>query len=153
MLVPIDKTDLIMLAIQNQNILTDFCADKRSPKTRHEYEKDLKDFLKTMTGDEPTPQRVAEFLLLDRFNALSLVLKYKIAMIERGLKESTCNRRLSAIKSFVNYANKIGKCSYVLTEIKSEKVKPYRDTRGITPDAFKSMLAVCDRETLKGKRD
>ena len=153
-IVPVPNTQaLSMLAVQNQDILTDFVANKRSLKTRHEYAKDLKDFFKTMTGDEPTPQRVAEFLQLDRFSAIALVLKYKIAMVERGLKESTCNRRLSAIKSLVNYANTIGKCSYVLGEIKNEKVKPYRDTSGITPDAFKSMLATCERVTLKDKRD
>jgi len=74
-------------------------------------------------------------------------------MFERGLKESTVNRRISAIKSLVNYAAKIGKCSYSLTDIKSEKVKPYRDTSGITPSAFKTMLAVPDRSTLIGRRD
>src|SRR4028119_396100 len=144
-IVPIDKTNLAMLALQNQDILTEFVADKRSPKTRHEYEKDLRDFFSSVTGEKPTPQRVTEFLQLDRFSAIALVLKYKQSMVERGLKESTCNRRLSAIKSLVNYAAKIGKCSYSLADIKSEKVKPYRDTSGVTPETFKKILAVPDR--------
>src|SRR4028118_2435498 len=126
-----------MLALQNQDMLTEFVADKRSPKTRHEYSKDLSDFFKTITGAEPTPQRVTEFLQLGRFDAIALVLKYKQSMVERGLKESTCNRRLSAIKSLVNYAAKVGKCSYSLADIKSEKVRPYRDTSGVNPDTFK----------------
>ncbi|HEY9875954.1 MAG TPA: tyrosine-type recombinase/integrase [Candidatus Obscuribacterales bacterium] len=151
-IVPVDNTDLLMLATSN-DLLRDFVADKRSPKTKHEYTKDLHDFFKTITGAEPTPQRVTEFLQLDRFGAIALVLKYKQALIERGLKEATVNRRLSAIKSLVNYAAKIGRCNYSLVDIKSEKVKPYRDTSGITPDLFKKMLAVPDRQTLGGKRD
>ena len=148
-----ENTELMMLTHQSQDILTDFVADKRSTKTKHEYAKDLKDFFKTITGDEPTPQRVSEFLHLDRFKAIALVLRYKQILVERGLKEATVNRRLSAIKSLVNYANKIGECSYTLIDIKSEKVRPYRDTSGITPDVFKKMLAVPDRDTLMGKRD
>jgi len=147
-----NTTDLLMLATSN-DLLRDFVADKRSPKTKHEYTKDLHDFFKTITEAEPTPQRVTEFLQLDRFSAIALVLKYKQALIERGLKEATVNRRLSAIKSLVNYAAKIGKCNYSLADVKSEKVKPYRDTSGITADSFKKILQQCDRSTLGGKRD
>jgi len=147
-----NKPDALVLATSN-DLLRDFAADKRAAKTRHEYQKDLTDFFRTAWGTEPTPQRVTEFLLLDRFAAIALVLRYKQMLIERGLKESTVNRRLSAIKSLVNYANKIGRCNYSLADIKSEKVKPYRDTSGITPDSFKQMLQQCDRSTLRGLRD
>lgn len=135
------------------DILADLLADKRSPNTRDAYEKDLKDFFVTMTGQPPNPALVAHFLQLDRFSAIALVLKYKQRLVEKNLKEATINRRLAAIKALVRYAVKIGKCAISLSDIKSEKVTPYRDTTGISPDAFKKMLAVPDRDTLKGKRD
>jgi integrase/recombinase XerC len=99
------------------------------------------------------PELVKEFLHLDRFGAVALVLRYKAHLIERGLKEATINRRLAAIKSLVNFARKIGKCDYTLEDIKGEKVKPYRDTTGISKESYKKMLCVPDRNTLKGKRD
>lgn len=144
--------NLLVLTTQN-DLLTEVLADKRSPETRRAYAKDLKDFFMTIAGGEPTPAAVTQFLSLDKFQAMSLVLRYKQILIERDLKEATVNRRLAAIKSLVNYAYKVGKCGYSLSEIKAEKVKPYRDTTGITPDAFKKMLAVPDLTTLAGKRD
>jgi len=102
---------------------------------------------------EPNPILVVQFLQMDRYAAVTLVLRYKAELIDQGLKEATVNRRLAAIKSLVNYAYKVGKCSWTLADIKSEKVKPYRDTTGISPEAFKKMLAIPDRLTFKGKRD
>ena len=49
------------------------------------------------------------------------------------------NQKLAAIKSLVTYANQIGKCHYTLSQIKSEKLTTYRDTKGI-PTWFKSGL-------------
>ena len=73
--------------------------------------------------------------------------------MERGLKEATINRRLSAIKSLVNYARKIGKCDYTLSEIQGEKVQKYRDTSGISRQVYRLVLALPEHSTLKGKRD
>ena len=81
------------------------------------------------------------------------MLRYKADLIDLDLKEASVNRSLAAIKSLVNYAYKVGKCDWTLSDLKNEKVKPYLDTTGIAPDAFKKMLAVPDRDTLKGKRD
>jgi integrase/recombinase XerC len=143
-----------LLALAGErDVLAELLADKRSPNTRHAYEKDLKDFFRFIAGAFPMPELVKEFLQLDRFGAVALVLRYKAHLIERGLKEATINRRLAAIKSLVNFARKIGKCDYTLEDIKGEKVKPYRDTTGISKEAYKKMLCVPDRNTLKGKRD
>ncbi|HEY9749280.1 MAG TPA: tyrosine-type recombinase/integrase [Allocoleopsis sp.] len=133
-------------------MLADFLKDKSAKTTRTEYGKDLRQFFKFLS-DEPITQLVAEFLSLDQFEAIALVLKYKASMTERGLKESTINRRLAAIKSMVNFARKLGKCSYNLADIKGEKVQLYRDTKGVSKEVYKKLLDVPDRETLKGKRD
>lgn len=136
-----------------RDVLAELLADKRSLNTRHAYERDLKDFFRFIAGTTPTPDLITEFLSLDRFGAIALVLKYKAHLIGRGLKEATINRRLAAIKSLVAFARKLGKCDYTLEDVKGEKVKPYRDTTGISKEAYKKMLAVPDRNTLKGKRD
>ena len=136
------------------DVMSDLLADKRSPNTRKAYAKDLKDFFNSLNAGELTPQLVERFLQLDRFSATSLVLKYKHQLRERGLKDATINRRLSAIKSLVAYAYKVGKCSWTLAEvIKCEKVTPYRDTTGISREDYRKMLAIPDRNVVKGKRD
>lgn len=141
------------LASPRNDILAELLADKRSPHTRHAYEKDLRDFFRTLTGSEPTPALVQEFLQLDRFEAVSVVLQYKATLFERGLKQATVNRRLAAIKSLVNYAYQVGQCAYTLANLKGEKVQKYRDTSGVDATVFRRVLALPDQETRKGKRD
>jgi integrase/recombinase XerC len=127
-------------------------ADKRSEHTKKAYAKDLKDFFRTTTGREPTAQMVTAFLDLERAEAKSVVLDYKAKLIERGLSEATVNRRLSALRALVRYAYEAGQCDWTLS-VRNEKVKPYRDTTGISREAYRKVLLVPNRETLKGKRD
>ena len=90
---------------------------------------------------------------LERFSAVSVVLKYKATLLEKGLAEATINRRLASVKALVDFARKIGKCDFTLQDIKGEKVHSYRDTTGISADSFKALLTIPNRSTLKGKRD
>ena len=142
-----------LAAIANRDLLAQLLSDKRSPNTRHAYAKDLRDFFGTIANSEPTPEMVTYFLQLERCDAVTLVLRYKGMLVERGLKEATINRRLSAIKSLVKLAFSAGKCHYTLEEVKGEKVQVYRDTKGISREAYRKVLALPDRTTLKGKRD
>lgn len=136
------------------DLISQLLQDKRSANTRAAYERDLRDFFSVVANaPKPSPQLVAEFLGLDRFAAVSLVLKYKAYLLKKGLKPATINRRLAAIKSLVKFARKVGKCSYGLEDIEGEKNQAYRDTTGIDVDAFKQVLKQCDRLTLKGIRD
>ncbi|NEP14675.1 MAG: tyrosine-type recombinase/integrase [Symploca sp. SIO2C1] len=142
-----------LAAIANRDLLAQLLSDKRSPHTRHAYAKDLKDFFRTIADSEATPEMVTYFLQLERTDAVTLVLRYKAMLIERGLKEATINRRLSAIKSLVKLARSAGKCDYTLEEVKGEKVQVYRDTAGISRELYRKVLALPDRVELKGKRD
>lgn len=137
----------------NRDLLAELLADKRSPNTRHAYQKDLRDFFRSVANSDPTPELVAQFLSLERFDAVALVLHYKAQLLERGLKEATINRRLSALKALVNYARRVGKCAYTLEDLKGEKVQKYRDTTGISRQLYRQVLSQPDRSTLKGKRD
>ncbi len=125
-----------LAASAEQDILLQLLADKKSPNTRRAYAKDLRDFFNTVANADPNPSLIGEFLTLDRFSAVSLVLKYKSVLVGKELAEATINRRLAAIKSLVNYARRIGKCDYSLEDVKGEKIQAYRDTSGISAEAF-----------------
>jgi|JFJP01.1.fsa_nt_gi integrase/recombinase XerC len=137
----------------NADILASLLSDKRSLNTRRAYEKDLRYFFLAAYGQKPTTAIIAQFLNLNRFEAIAIVLRYKSELIARGLKESTINRRLSALKSLVNFAAKLGKCTWNLNDVPTETVQTYRDTTGIKPDGIRTMLLQINRDTLKGKRD
>lgn len=137
----------------NRDVLSELLADKRSPNTRRAYVKDLKDFFQATANQDATPQLVVEFLQLERFAAIELVLNYKAGLIDKGLAEATVNRRLAALRSLVKYAQKIGKCAWSLEEVEGEKLQHYRDTSGVEQDVYKSILNVIDRSTLAGKRN
>ncbi|NET91131.1 MAG: tyrosine-type recombinase/integrase [Kamptonema sp. SIO1D9] len=127
-------------------------SDKRSPQTRKAYEYDLKLFFRFISGADPTPQTVIAFLSATRFQANTAVTKFKAHLINRGLKEATINRKLAAIKSLVTIARRVGRCDYTI-DVPSERLKKYRDTSGVSPSDYKRVLELCDRTTLKGKRD
>jgi integrase/recombinase XerC len=137
----------------HQDLVAELLQEKRSSNTRHAYAKDLRDFFRTVAESEPTPEMVGYFLRLERFEAIALVSQYKAKLIERGLKEATVNRRLSALKALVNYARKLGKCHYTLEDVKGEKVRKYLDTTGISRSTYRGVLGKIDRTTIKGKRD
>ncbi len=135
------------------NILTALLTDKRSLNTRRAYEKDLRYFFRAVYGQPPHESAIAQFLQLNRFDSIAIVLRYKSDLIARGLKESTINRRLSALKSLVNFAAKLGKCNWNLDDIQTETVQTYRDTTGIKPESMRQILLKIDQNTPKGKRD
>jgi integrase/recombinase XerC len=139
--------------VQQRDLLAELLADKRSPNTRRAYAKDLKDFFYSTAGVEPSAALISEFLGLERFTAIALVLQYKAQLIEKGLSEATVNRRLAAIKSLVKYAQKVGKCLWSLEEVKGERLQSYRDTTGVDQATYNKLLQQCDRSTLSGKRN
>lgn len=142
------------LSQSQDDLINQLLQDKRSANTRSAYERDLRHFFEVIANaPKPSPQLVAEFLSLDRFAAVSLVLKYKAFLLKKGLKAATINRRLAAIKSLVKFARKVGRCGYSLEDIDGERSQSYRDTTGISIEAFKRVLKQCDRSTLKGLRD
>ena len=135
------------------NVLQQLLEDKRSPNTRAAYQRDLNDFFKETAGKLPTSELVLEFLHLERGQAVSVVLKYKAALFDRGLSEATVNRRLAAVRALVAKGRALGIASFTLEDVKGEKVQKYRDTTGLDPETFKRVLIWCDRSTLIGTRD
>jgi integrase/recombinase XerC len=152
---PITPVKTGILTTPAPSLIAQLLDDKRSPHTRRAYAKDLRDFFRFLLGiADPTPEAVREFLQLEQVSALAVVMRYKAHLRdERGLREATVNRRLAAIKSLVRLANQLGECRFTLAGVKGDKVVRYRDTTGIPKEVYRQILAVPERETLKGKRD
>ncbi|EAM49794.1 Phage integrase, N-terminal SAM-like [Crocosphaera watsonii WH 8501] len=135
------------------NVLAHLLGDLRSPHTKRAYKRDIEHFFEVMTGISPNSDTILEFLHLPCANSVRVVLRYKALLFEQGLKEATVNRRLASIRALVAMGRKLGVCDYTLEDVKSEKVRKYRDTTGIPPTDYMKVLALCDRETPEGKRD
>ncbi|NCR23527.1 MAG: tyrosine-type recombinase/integrase [Microcystis aeruginosa L111-01] len=134
-------------SIDWDRVLSDWLATKRSPHTRRVYQKDIENFLADLNLE------LGKFLTLDRHGAYALVSRYKGDLIKNNLKSATINRRLAAIKSLVAFSYNCGHCEFMLEAVKGEKLSAYRDTTGIDPEAFKTVLSAIDRTSLKGIRD
>ena len=145
---------------EDPDVLKELLEEKNSPNTQRAYLKDLTQFFRSMTGLEPTPDAVLEFLHLEERQSVMVVTKYKTKM-RRGedcpkgkpLAEATINRRLAAVKALVAKGRAMGICSYHLNDIKCDPAAKYRDTTGIDAQVFKVVLSKCDRSTLQGLRD
>ncbi len=143
------------------NVVAELLASLRSPNTRRAYLKDINDFFQVVAECDPTRDLVLEFLHLEQTQAVRLVLGYKAKLIEKKLKAATINRRLAAIKSLTTIGRQIGFCNFTLEDIKSERIRPYRDTTGVDRDVFAKVLAIAEqaktaktkRSRLKGIRD
>ena len=129
-------------------------SDTRSADTRRAYESDLKGFFIWHTGAAATPSSLADFCGLTS-GPLALALNgYKGHLQSRGLSESTINRRLSAVRSLLRMARRLGSPggdpSGLVT---GEKTKAYRDTRGPAMIEARKLLTSPDTSTVRGLRD
>jgi integrase/recombinase XerC len=147
------RVTLSELADRDDDILADFLELKVSPNTRRTYAKALDDFFTRLTGSKATPLMVGEFLNLSQKQAIILVLKYQSMLVDAGLTPSTVNVRLSAIKSIVSHARKLGRCGFSLGDVRSMGVEVYRDTSGVDADGIGAILNTCDRASARDKRD
>jgi integrase/recombinase XerC len=138
---------------QVEDLWAEFLRLQISDNTKRTYAVAIDDFFMRITGSPATPVQIAEFLKLSEHQAIAIVLKYKADLLDLNLAPSTINVRLSAIKSLVTHARKLGECQFNLADIKNVKVQTYRDTSGVKPEVFKSILEGIDRGTVAGKRD
>ncbi len=135
-------------------LVSDWLGLTHSSHTLRTYRGDLTDFFRSMYQEEEiNPDTVYRFLNLNAGEAFTLVERYHKGLIERGLAPATINRKLAAVKSFVSFAGRCGRCNYHLSGLKREQVKVYRDTTGIEPSQFSEVLATVDTSKVKGIRD
>ena len=135
------------------DLLADFLRLKISANTRRNYSKAIADFCRRNYDSEVSNDLLVQFLSLHQPEAVYQVLQYRQLLIEAKLAPSTINVRLSALKSFIDYARQAEQCSFNLADVRCLKVESYGDTTGIAVAGFKQMLQIPDRSTVKGIRD
>ena len=138
---------------QAKDIWADFLSLKISANTQRAYAKAIADFYQRVYDEAVSPESIARFLTLPPSEALFQVLNYRRMLIEAKLAPSTINVRLSALKSLVDYARKMGECALSLNDVPGLKTENYRDTTGIDAQAFKSVIKLADVNTVSGARD
>lgn len=131
--------DVMTGNVHQQNLIDLLVADKRSKQTKRAYRNDIKMFFVEMFPGVSENVAMETFLNLTQHEAIIIGLRYKEQMQDR-LTSASINRRLSALRSLVSLARKLGRCSFHLVDVKNDKVKPYRDTSGLTVDQFKLVL-------------
>jgi integrase/recombinase XerC len=152
-LIKLQPSPANLTTIGRDNLWAEFGRLKIADSTRKQYVKAIENFCQFAYSGSATSERIAEFLALDRYAAIEVVLRYRRHSIDRNLAPSTINVRLAAIKSLVDMARKLGKTTIDLTDIESIPAETYRDTRGISVEQFKSMLEAIDPSTSIGVRD
>ena len=136
-----------------QMALQTLTQDRRSLATQRAYTGDIKDFF-GWRSQEVCAASVCELCSLDAGRLTQALLAYKTELVRRNLAEATCNRRLSAVRSLLRMARRLGAGNPDPAGlVASEKVKEYRDTRGVSTVDVARLLDAPDRATLKGKRD
>jgi integrase/recombinase XerC len=138
---------------QPRDIWSDFLSLKISANTQRAYSKAIADFYRRVYDETVSAASIAKFLALPISEALFQVLNYRQMLIEAKFAPSTINVRLSALKSLVDYARKMGKCAFSLDDVSGLKIENYRDTTGIDAEAFKGVIKLADVNTVGGARD
>jgi integrase/recombinase XerC len=152
-LIKIQPSPAELTTIDGDNLWAEFGQLKIADSTRKQYVKAIENFCQFAYNGSANPERISEFLDLDRYAAIEMVLRYRRHSIDKKLAPSTINVRLAAIKSLVEMARKLGKTTIDLGDIESIPSESYRDTKGISVEQFKSMLAAIDPSTPIGVRD
>jgi integrase/recombinase XerC len=155
---PVEQTDipernLAVTPTQSRDIWSDYLSLKISPNTQRAYAKAIADFYQRVYDGPVSARAIANFLTLPTSEALFQVLNYRRMLIEAKLAPSTINVRLSALKSLVDYARKMGECAFSLDDVPGLKTENYRDTTGIDAQAFKGVIKSADVNTVGGARD
>ena len=87
----------------------------------------------------------------------TLILEFRAAMLDRNLKPSTINVKLSAVRKLVGEARRAG----VITAEEASQMEDVPNVRQnglrlgnwLTREQARELLAIPDRSTIKGKRD
>jgi integrase/recombinase XerC len=129
----------------------------RKASTIKSYRHDLISFARFLFPGAPEPNpgaAVEAFISLEAGQANQVAMRYLASLNEQGLATATVARRLSALRSMVRIARRIGRVNWML-DLDVPRTVPYRDTRGPSHDAWKTLLgtAVDLAVTPRGRRD
>ncbi len=138
----------------SQELMEAFLSGK-SPKTIDAYRRDLEDFRHFLEASDM--DHVAQiFFSAGLHRANHLAVRYRTLLLEqRGLQPTTVNRKLAALRSFVDMAYTLGIVNWKV-RVRNQKVNEggSRDTTGPGKEGVaKLMDEASQRKDAKGLRD
>jgi integrase/recombinase XerC len=138
--------------LTHRELIEAFLA-RRSPNTMDAYKRDLRSF-KEWLGADSVEDAAKALLTADHGRANMAALRWKQHLVEEGLAPSTINRRLAALRSMVELANRLGMVPWTLS-VDNVPVTKHRDASAPGAEGFKALLVKLDErdDTLKTRRD
>jgi integrase/recombinase XerC len=92
------SADLVSTQKWRESLWAEFGQLKIADSTRKQYVKAIENFCQFAYNVSATYETISEFLALDQYAAIEMVLRYRRHSIDRKLAPSTINVRLAAIK-------------------------------------------------------
>lgn len=129
-------------SISAEDVLDDFLRG-RNARTLAAYGADLRVFARTLGFADNVRAAVKALLGNGRGHAQRLLFQFRSIQQERGLKPSTINRRLSALRSLLALAHDLGLIEWS-ARIKGLRAITYKDVRGPGRAGVRAMLAALE---------
>jgi integrase/recombinase XerC len=130
--------------------VVDAFLEKHKPSTSAAYRRDLRDFARFVGAATPG-QAIAALLDAGSGAANLLALRYRRHLESRGLAAATVARYLAALKSCVELAGRLGRCTWAL-RVDTPRVEPLRDVRGPGRDGWRAIVdQVTDEKAVDGR--
>ncbi len=145
-------------------VVEDWLSESRSLNTRQAYAGDLLDFCRTVYGTDDVAAALRHFLTLSEIEAGLTLTRFRQALRERGLKPNSVNRKLSALRAFVDHARRRGIVSWRVNDLvrgekertdRAERVRlrlPAASVEGLT-ETLQRLFAVLPRKGVRALRD
>ena len=156
-------TNAIVATISPNEALNEWLSEHRSPNTRAAYYRDLVDFCRTVFNAEPE-KALRRFFSLDEVSAGVKVTQFKQLLRERGLSPASINRKLSALRAFIDHARKRGIVNWRIKDLirgEKQRTDPKERIRLRLPattadgliEALQRLFSVLPKKGVKGLRD
>lgn len=124
----------------------------KSELTQKTYEADLEAFGRFL-GCARAEQGVGLLLEGGPESAYGRLLDYQDALKNKGLQNTSINRKLASVRSILALARETGLIDWSV-RVRSLKVEPYRDTRGPGDDVIIQLIRMLEsKEGAKAARD
>ncbi len=158
------KPPTIAKTVEPMEAVEEWLAEHRSENTRVAYYRDLLDFCRTVFQTDNLQGALRRFFALDEVSAGIKLTQYKQALREKGASAATINRKLSALRAFIDHARKRGIVNWRITDlVKGEKQRtdPRERIRARLPavtldglvEALQRLFSALPKKGVKGLRD
>jgi len=154
----------IVGALKVSEIVNDWLSEHRSENTKRAYAYDLLDFCRTIYRTPDYRKALTRFLSLNEIEAGLVLTKFKALLRERGLKASSINRKLSALRALIDHSRRRGLVNWRVGELvkgerertdRKEMVKmrlPAASVEGLL-DALNRLFSVMPKRGVRALRD